>query len=111
MNRELSKSAQQWADHLLALGNMEHSEGSYGENLFFSYSSSGINLSGRVRVRVMVSTLGCTARLRSLQASVSISCVVCCFLAAGKEAVESWYGEIKDYDFSKPGFSGTTGNP
>ncbi|KAM4579549.1 Golgi-associated plant pathogenesis-related protein 1 [Fundulus diaphanus] len=21
----------------------------------------------------------------------------------GKEAVDSWYGEIKDYDFSKPG--------
>ncbi|KAM7416857.1 hypothetical protein PAMA_018773 [Pampus argenteus] len=28
----------------------------------------------------------------------------------GKEAVDSWYSEIKDYDWSKPGFSGATGH-
>lgn len=27
----------------------------------------------------------------------------------GKEAVESWYSEIKDYNWSSPGFSGNTG--
>ncbi|XP_030579666.1 Golgi-associated plant pathogenesis-related protein 1-like [Archocentrus centrarchus] len=28
----------------------------------------------------------------------------------GKEAVNSWYSEIKDYDFSKPGHQGKTGH-
>ncbi|KAM4528062.1 Golgi-associated plant pathogenesis-related protein 1-like isoform 1-T2 [Odontesthes bonariensis] len=28
----------------------------------------------------------------------------------GKEAVDSWYSEIKDYDFSKPGFHSNTGH-
>ncbi|XP_075435366.1 Golgi-associated plant pathogenesis-related protein 1-like isoform X1 [Ascaphus truei] len=29
---------------------------------------------------------------------------------AGNLAVDAWYNEIKDYNFSKPGFSGTTGH-
>ncbi|XP_059193410.1 Golgi-associated plant pathogenesis-related protein 1-like [Centropristis striata] len=28
----------------------------------------------------------------------------------GKEAVDSWYGEIKDYNWGNPGFSGQTGH-
>ncbi|CAG5918404.1 unnamed protein product [Menidia menidia] len=28
----------------------------------------------------------------------------------GKEAVDSWYGEIKDYKFSQPGFQSNTGH-
>lgn len=28
---------------------------------------------------------------------------------SGKEAVDSWYSEIKDYNWSSPGFSGQTG--
>ncbi|XP_041855504.1 cell wall protein PRY3-like [Melanotaenia boesemani] len=28
----------------------------------------------------------------------------------GKEAVDSWYSEIKDYDFNKPGFQSKTGH-
>ncbi|XP_044188103.1 Golgi-associated plant pathogenesis-related protein 1-like [Thunnus albacares] len=28
----------------------------------------------------------------------------------GKEAVESWYNEIKDYNWGRPGFSGSTGH-
>ncbi|KAM7392099.1 hypothetical protein PAMP_022734 [Pampus punctatissimus] len=28
----------------------------------------------------------------------------------GKEAVDSWYSEIKDYNWSMPGFSGSTGH-
>lgn len=28
----------------------------------------------------------------------------------GKEAVESWYNEIKDYQWSNPGFAGNTGH-
>ncbi len=30
-------------------------------------------------------------------------------LSSGYEAVESWYSEIKDYNFSRPGFSSKTG--
>ncbi|CAL8250278.1 unnamed protein product [Boreogadus saida] len=28
----------------------------------------------------------------------------------GKEAVESWYGEVKDYEYNSPGFKGNTGH-
>ncbi|XP_059909967.1 Golgi-associated plant pathogenesis-related protein 1-like isoform X1 [Gadus macrocephalus] len=28
----------------------------------------------------------------------------------GKEAVESWYEEVKDYDYNRPGFKGNTGH-
>ncbi|KAG9342198.1 hypothetical protein JZ751_016700 [Albula glossodonta] len=28
----------------------------------------------------------------------------------GKEAVDSWYSEIKDYNFRKPGFNSNTGH-
>ncbi|XP_040899179.1 Golgi-associated plant pathogenesis-related protein 1-like isoform X2 [Toxotes jaculatrix] len=28
----------------------------------------------------------------------------------GKEAVDAWYSEIKDYDWKNPGFTGTTGH-
>lgn len=27
----------------------------------------------------------------------------------GEEPVENWYSEIKDYNFSKPGFQSSTG--
>ncbi|XP_008275225.1 golgi-associated plant pathogenesis-related protein 1 [Stegastes partitus] len=30
--------------------------------------------------------------------------------ATGKEAVDSWYSEIKDYNWSKPGFQSNTGH-
>ncbi|XP_059909969.1 Golgi-associated plant pathogenesis-related protein 1-like [Gadus macrocephalus] len=28
----------------------------------------------------------------------------------GKEAVESWYGEVKDYEYNSPGYKDTTGH-
>ena len=28
----------------------------------------------------------------------------------GQEVVDSWYGEIKHYDYSRPGFSSATGH-
>ncbi|XP_049572541.1 Golgi-associated plant pathogenesis-related protein 1 isoform X3 [Syngnathus scovelli] len=32
------------------------------------------------------------------------------FKLTGKEAVDSWYGEVKKYSWSNPGFSGNTGH-
>lgn len=43
---ELNKSAQKWADHLLSLGQLQHSGSQDGENIFFMSSSGGINLTG-----------------------------------------------------------------
>lgn len=37
-------------------------------------------------------------------------CICILWYWIGKEAVESWYSEIKDYKWSSPGFSGNTGN-
>nr|XP_046241962.1 Golgi-associated plant pathogenesis-related protein 1 isoform X1 [Scatophagus argus] len=72
-NSELSASAQKWADHLLAISALQHSDTKDGENIYNMFSSSTIKLTG-------------------------------------KEAVDSWYSEIKDYKWSNPGFSSNTGH-
>lgn len=32
------------------------------------------------------------------------------FVSTGQEPVDSWYDEIKNYDFGRPGFRSNTGN-
>ncbi|KAJ8261073.1 hypothetical protein COCON_G00167960 [Conger conger] len=73
LSQELCRSAQVWADHLLSVKTMEHSETEDGENIYYAWSSAPKK-------------------------------------PTGKEAVDSWYSEIKDYDFSKPGPSMETGH-
>uniref|UniRef100_A0A672YVI4 Im:7150988 n=1 Tax=Sphaeramia orbicularis TaxID=375764 RepID=A0A672YVI4_9TELE len=72
-NEELNAAAQKWADHMLQINTLQHSDTKDGENVFSSWSSETLN-------------------------------------PTGKEAVDSWYGEIKDYSWSNPGFSGNTGH-
>lgn len=38
------------------------------------------------------------------------ACMCFLYYPIGNEAVDSWYGEIKDYNWSNPGFAGNTGN-
>uniref|UniRef100_A0A673BUI9 SCP domain-containing protein n=1 Tax=Sphaeramia orbicularis TaxID=375764 RepID=A0A673BUI9_9TELE len=71
-NEELNAAAQKWADHMLQINTLQHSDTKDGENVFSSWSSETLN-------------------------------------PTGKEAVDSWYSEIKDYSWSNPGFSGNTG--
>ena len=106
LSKDLNGSAQSWANHLLDIGKLKHSSTSDGENTYWMSSSAPINLTGRVRVSV--STLGYSKRLKSLQ---TLGSTFSCFSASGKEAVESWYGEVKDYEYNSPGFKGNTGNP
>ncbi|XP_069039377.1 GLI pathogenesis-related 2 isoform X2 [Lepisosteus oculatus] len=73
LSRELSKTAQAWADHLLSIKTLQHSETKNGENVYYAWSSAPKKLTG-------------------------------------KEAVDSWYSEIKDYDFNNPGFQSNTGH-
>ncbi|XP_072528472.1 GLI pathogenesis-related 2 [Salminus brasiliensis] len=73
VNRNLCQSAQKWAEHMLSIKTLKHSNGDYGENLYYTWSSSPKTLTGR-------------------------------------EAVDSWYSEIKDYRFNKPGFTSGTGH-
>uniref|UniRef100_H3AC98 GLI pathosis related 2 n=1 Tax=Latimeria chalumnae TaxID=7897 RepID=H3AC98_LATCH len=73
LNRELCQASQKWADHLLTLKALQHSDTSYGENIWYKWSSNVRDVSG-------------------------------------KEAVESWYNEIQNYDFEQPGFQSNTGH-
>ncbi|KAJ8286470.1 hypothetical protein GJAV_G00039590 [Gymnothorax javanicus] len=73
LSRDLCKSAQAWADHLLSMKTLQHSNSKNGENLYYAWSSGHKTPSG-------------------------------------KEAVDSWYSEIKNYSFSKPGFGSNTGH-
>ena len=108
LSTDLNESAQRWADHLLDIGIMQHSGSGVGENLYCMSSSAPITLTGRVRVRVSVSAMGYSKILNSHQA---LGSTFSCFSSSGKEAVESWYGEVKDYDYNSPGFKSNTGNP
>ena len=80
MNPELREIAQKWADHLAAEKSFEHSK---TEDRKCSKGSTGENLFYS----------GSTGELE----------------INGADAVESWYNEIKDYDFEKPGFAMNTG--
>ena len=80
MNPELRKIAQKWADHLASEKSFEHSK---TEDRKCSKGCTGENLFYS----------GSTGELE----------------INGSEAVESWYNEIKDYDFKKPGFAMNTG--
>ncbi|XP_036383727.1 Golgi-associated plant pathogenesis-related protein 1-like isoform X1 [Megalops cyprinoides] len=73
MSRDLCSSAQAWANHLLSIKTLQHSDTKNGENLYYAWSSGPKKLTG-------------------------------------KEAVDSWYSEIKDYHFSNPGFASNTGH-
>ncbi|XP_050965402.1 uncharacterized protein glipr2 [Labeo rohita] len=73
INKNLCRSAQEWAEHLLSIRTLMHSNGEYGENVYYAWSSANKKLTGH-------------------------------------EAVESWYSEIKDYNFSRPGFTSKTGH-
>ncbi|MEE6504714.1 hypothetical protein FKM82_005310 [Ascaphus truei] len=73
LSRELSESSQKWADHLLSINALQHSNTTHGENLWYKWNSS----------------------MRD---------------ASGTEVVDTWYGEIKDYNFSNPGFQSNTGH-
>ncbi|KAM3611267.1 uncharacterized protein V6R79_015756 [Siganus canaliculatus] len=72
-NEELNAAAQSWANHLLAISTLKHSDTKDGENIYNMFSSAPIKLTG-------------------------------------KEAVDSWYSEVKDYDWSTPGFTSNTGH-
>ncbi|XP_033877142.3 uncharacterized protein LOC117412703 isoform X1 [Acipenser ruthenus] len=46
LNRALCKSAQSWAEHMLAIKTMKHSSTSNGENLYYAWSSASNNIAG-----------------------------------------------------------------
>ncbi|XP_077570601.1 Golgi-associated plant pathogenesis-related protein 1-like [Stigmatopora nigra] len=73
LSRELNATAQKWADHLLALGALKHSDSKDGENIFHKWSSAPVKLTG-------------------------------------KEAVDSWYSEVKQYNWKSPGYQSKTGH-
>ncbi|XP_033476505.1 Golgi-associated plant pathogenesis-related protein 1-like [Epinephelus lanceolatus] len=71
---ELNSSAQKWADHLLAIGSLQHSGSmEYGENIYLKRGTATMTVLGR-------------------------------------EAVDSWYNEIKNYNWSRPGYMSNIGH-
>ncbi|XP_057688670.1 Golgi-associated plant pathogenesis-related protein 1-like [Corythoichthys intestinalis] len=72
LNSELNAEAQRWAEHLLVLGTLKHSDSSDGENIYYKWSLA-IKLTG-------------------------------------KEAVDLWYSEVKEYNWTRPGYQTNTGH-
>ncbi|WP_158501839.1 CAP family protein [Vitiosangium sp. GDMCC 1.1324] len=72
----LQAVAQAWANKLAAEGKMYHSNGKYGENIYWTSASPGAGQG----------------------------------TSLGNSSVQSWYSEIKSYDFGKPGFDMKTGH-
>uniref|UniRef100_A0A3P8WIZ7 SCP domain-containing protein n=1 Tax=Cynoglossus semilaevis TaxID=244447 RepID=A0A3P8WIZ7_CYNSE len=71
LSSELNATAQKWADRLLALGLMNHSDTKDGENIYTVLKSEQLT---------------------------------------AKEAVDSWYSEVKDYNWNNPGLKSNTGH-
>ncbi|XP_038638015.1 Golgi-associated plant pathogenesis-related protein 1-like [Scyliorhinus canicula] len=72
-NSDLSTQAQKWAEHLIDINSLQHSDTNYGENLWYKWSSDAK-------------------------------------LPTGTEVSETWYNEIKKYDFNDPSFKSGTGH-
>lgn len=101
-NKELCDKAQEWAESCLQNKCLSHSKTDDGENV---YSKSGFP---------QVTTTGNIIQLFLTSKHIFESNEVFlysgfCWYVSGKEAVEAWYSEIKDYNFAKPGFQSGTG--
>ena len=94
LDDSISRSAQNYAQHLADINQMVHSgTKGLGENLAQRWSSAPIQtINGECR-------LFSSDHLLSLQID-----------AIGEQATDDWYKEIKFYNFSKPGFSTSTGH-
>uniref|UniRef100_A0A671Q7C0 SCP domain-containing protein n=1 Tax=Sinocyclocheilus anshuiensis TaxID=1608454 RepID=A0A671Q7C0_9TELE len=46
INKNLCRSAQEWAEHLLSIRTLMHSNGEYGENVYYAWSSANKKLTG-----------------------------------------------------------------
>ncbi len=51
INKNLCRSSQAWAEHLLSIKTLKHSNKDYGENLYYAWSSSTVNLTGQLSAR------------------------------------------------------------
>ncbi len=46
INKNLCRSSQEWAEHLLSISTLMHSNGEYGENVYYAWSSVNKKLTG-----------------------------------------------------------------
>uniref|UniRef100_A0A8C2D7Z2 GLI pathogenesis-related 2 n=1 Tax=Cyprinus carpio TaxID=7962 RepID=A0A8C2D7Z2_CYPCA len=46
INKKLCRSSQEWAEHLLSIRTLMHSNGEYGENVYYAWSSVNKKLTG-----------------------------------------------------------------
>uniref|UniRef100_A0A8C1TP54 GLI pathogenesis-related 2 n=1 Tax=Cyprinus carpio TaxID=7962 RepID=A0A8C1TP54_CYPCA len=46
INKNLCRSSQEWAEHLLSIRTLMHSNGEYGENVYYAWSSANKKLTG-----------------------------------------------------------------
>lgn len=46
INRNLCSSSQKWAEHLLSIRTLMHSNGDYGENVYYAWSTATKKLTG-----------------------------------------------------------------
>jgi len=46
VNKNLCRSAQEWAKHLLSIKTLKHSNGDHGENVYYVWSSANKKLTG-----------------------------------------------------------------
>ena len=92
LDNDLSRTAQAYAEFLANSNKFQHSGNGHGENLYMMSSSAVLsNVPGQF-----------DRFLEKRDRSSSFF--------PGSKATQSWYDEIKDYNFNAPGFSMATGH-
>ena len=116
-SEDLCKTAQLWADHMLEKRSLGHSDTNDGENVYYSFSSTKKTPTGQIcsfNNHVQHNDiLQWSHKILTFKKSSELLAVIKIFNVMnilGKEAVDSWYSEIKDYDFKKSGHQPKTGN-
>lgn len=53
INKNLCRSSQEWAKHLLSIRTLKHSDGEYGENVYYAWSSADKKLTGQSLIAIL----------------------------------------------------------
>lgn len=86
VNPKLSAEAQKWAEHLVTIKSLRHSDAKYGENIWYKWSSNKVPPTGIEPIKTMRYSALIELRVKWYQLSV----------ASASQARETSWGQSRD---------------